>query len=113
MSESTPIDIRARLEAVFRADSGRIRATLIRLLGAFDLAEDAMHDAFHAALQRWPVEGYPSNPRAWLISTARFKAIDAIRRRRRFDAAQDDIADALLGGEPAAKADEELPDDQL
>ena len=72
-----------------------------------------MHDAFHAALQRWPVEGYPSNPRAWLISTARFKAIDAIRRRRRFDAAQDDIADALLGGEPAAKADDELPDDQL
>jgi len=114
MSEPPPVDIRVQLEAVFRADSGRIRATLIRLLGGFDLAEDAMHDAFHAALQRWPVEGFPTNPRAWLISTARFKAIDAIRRRQRFDAAQDRIADALHGGEPvAAIADNELPDDQL
>ncbi|MBK8857098.1 MAG: RNA polymerase sigma factor [Opitutaceae bacterium] len=114
MSESPPIDIRARLEAVFRADSGRIRATLIRLLGDFGLAEDAMHDAFHAALQRWPGEGFPANPRAWLISTARFKAIDAIRRRQRFDAAQDRIADALHGDAPVATtADHELPDDQL
>ena len=114
MSEPPPVDIRAQLDAVFRADSGRIRATLIRLLGGFELAEDAMHDAFHAALQRWPAEGFPANPRAWLISTARFKAIDAIRRRQRFDAAQDRIADALHGGLPvAATADHELPDDQL
>jgi RNA polymerase sigma-70 factor (ECF subfamily) len=114
MSESPPVDIRAHLEAVFRADSGRIRATLIRLLDDFDLAEDAMHDAFHAALQRWPVEGFPANPRAWLISTARFKAIDTIRRRQRFDAAQDNIADTLQQGVAASPIhDDELPDDQL
>src|SRR5581483_2659210 len=83
MSEPPTVDIRAHLDAVFRAESGRILATLIRLLGDFDRAEDAMHDAFNAALQRWPGDGLPANPRAWLISTARFKAIDAIRRRAR------------------------------
>ncbi len=73
-----------------------------------------MHDAFNAALQRWPVEGLPANPRAWLISAARFKAIDAIRRRTRFDASQEYIADALHAGEPASAAgDDELPDDRL
>jgi RNA polymerase sigma-70 factor, ECF subfamily len=114
MSEPPTDEIRTRLDAVFRAESRRILATLIRLLGGFDTAEDAMHDAFNAALQRWPVEGVPTNPRAWLISTARFKAIDAIRRRARFDASQDDIADALHGGEPApAAGDDELPDDRL
>lgn len=114
MSKPSAAEIRTRLDALFRAESGRIRATLIRLLGGFDLAEDAMHDAFNAALQRWPVDGLPANPRAWLISTARFKAIDALRRRARFDAAQDHIADTLHGGEPAAPAgDDELPDDQL
>lgn len=114
MSKPSAAEIRTRLDALFRAESGRIRATLIRLLGGFDLAEDAMHDAFNAALQRWPVDGLPANPRAWLISTARFKAIDSIRRRARFDAAQDHIADTLHGGEPAAPAsDDELPDDQL
>jgi RNA polymerase sigma-70 factor (ECF subfamily) len=112
MSEPPTAEIRAHLDAVFRAESGRILATLIRLLGGFDLAEDAMHDAFSAALQRWPVEGLPANPRARLISTARFKAIDAIRRRTRFDASQDHIADALYGNEPGA-VDDELPDDQL
>jgi RNA polymerase sigma-70 factor (ECF subfamily) len=107
-------EIRAHLDALFRAESGRILATLIRLLGGFDLAEDAMHDAFNAALQRWPVEGLPANPRAWLISTARFKAIDAIRRRTRFEAAKDHVADALYGEEPAPGAlDDELPDDRL
>lgn len=117
MSEPPPAEIRAHVDAVFRAESGRILATLIRLLGSFDLAEDAMHDAFSAALQRWPAEGLPANPRAWLISTARFKAIDAIRRRARFDAAQGHIADALYAGaEPvsgASTADDELPDDRL
>jgi RNA polymerase sigma-70 factor, ECF subfamily len=113
MSEPPTARIRAHLDAVFRAESGRILATLIRLLGGFDLAEDAMHDAFNAALQRWPVEGLPANPRAWLISTARFKAIDAIRRRTRFDALQDHIADALYGDERAAGDDDELPDDRL
>jgi len=114
MSEQPAVEIRNHLDAVFRAESGRILATLVRLLGGFDMAEDAMHDAFNAALQRWPVEGLPANPRAWLISTARFKAIDAIRRRTRFNAAQDYIADTLHGGELAAAAgDDELPDDRL
>ena len=112
--EPSPVDIRTHLDAVFRRDAGRILATLIRLLGSFDLAEDAMHDAFNAALQRWPAEGLPANPRAWLISTARFKAIDAIRRRTRFEAATTDIADTLHGGETSAAAGEdELPDDRL
>jgi RNA polymerase sigma-70 factor (ECF subfamily) len=107
-------EIRAQLDALFRAESGRILATLIRLLGGFDLAEDAMHDAFNAALQRWPVEGVPANPRAWLISTARFKAIDAIRRRARFDASQRHIADAMYGDEaPPGPAEDEPPDDRL
>jgi RNA polymerase sigma-70 factor (ECF subfamily) len=113
MSEPSADELRTRLDAVFRTESGRIRATLVRLLGSFDLAEDAMHDAFSAALQRWPGEGFPANPRAWLISTARFKAIDALRRRARFDAARDAIADTLHGGEPATTGDDELPDDRL
>src|SRR4051812_33346778 len=118
MSEP-PVDIRAQLDAVYRAEAGRILATLIRLLGDFDLAEDAMHDAFSAALHRWPVEGVPANPRAWLVSAGRFKAIDAMRRRTRFEAAHSDIAETLHGGEPASAsaprtaADDELPDDQL
>jgi RNA polymerase sigma-70 factor (ECF subfamily) len=114
MPDKPEIEIRTHLDAIFRAESGRILATLIRLLGGFDLAEDAMHDAFNAALQRWPEDGFPANPRAWLISTARFKAIDAIRRRARFDAAQDSIADTLHGSGPApTHGDDELPDDQL
>lgn len=114
MSEPSTVDIRSHLDAVYRAEAGRIRATLIRLLGDFDVAEDAMQDAFNVGLQRWPREGLPANPRAWLISAARFKAIDAIRRRSRFDASQHHIADALHGGEPAAiSVDDELPDDQL
>jgi RNA polymerase sigma-70 factor (ECF subfamily) len=99
MSEQPTVDIRTHLDAIYRAEAGRIRATLIRLLGDFDLAEDAMHDAFNIALQRWPGESLPANPRAWLISTARFKAIDALRRRSRFDASQHHVADALHGGE--------------
>jgi RNA polymerase sigma-70 factor, ECF subfamily len=107
-------EIRAQLDALFRSESGRILATLIRLLGGFDLAEDAMHDAFNAALQRWPTEGVPANPRAWLISAARFKAIDAIRRRARFDASQGHIADAMYGNDAApGPAGDELPDDRL
>lgn len=114
MSEASSADLRTHLDAVYRTEGGRIFATLIRLLGDFDLAEDAMHDAFTVALHRWPVEGVPANPRAWLISVARFKAIDALRRRTRFDASQADIADTLHGGSPAAAAgDGELPDDRL
>ena len=84
--------IRELLDSLYRGDSGRILATLIRLLGDFDLAEEAMHEAFAAALSLWPRNGVPDNPRPWLISTARFKAIDILRRRARFDASQDELA---------------------
>jgi RNA polymerase sigma-70 factor (ECF subfamily) len=84
--------IRELLDSLYRVDSGRILATLIRLLGDFDLAEEAMHEAFAAALSLWPTSGVPDNPRPWLISTARFKAIDTLRRRARFDASQDELA---------------------
>jgi RNA polymerase sigma-70 factor (ECF subfamily) len=83
--------IRELLDSLYRVDSGRILATLIRLLGDFDLAEEAMHEAFAAALSLWPTSGVPGNPRPWLISTARFKAIDTLRRRARFDASQDEL----------------------
>ncbi|WP_414659911.1 RNA polymerase sigma factor [Horticoccus sp. 23ND18S-11] len=114
MSQPQPVDVRARLDAVYRTESGRILATLIRLLGDFALAEDAMHDAFSAALHRWPVEGLPANPRAWLISAGRFKGIDALRRRTRLEASHADIAAVLHGSAPVRpSADDELPDDQL
>jgi RNA polymerase sigma-70 factor (ECF subfamily) len=114
MPELNAAEVCAQVDAVYRAESGRIRATLIRVLGDFDLAEEAMHDAFNVALQRWPAAGVPANPRAWLISAARFKAIDALRRRARFDAAEDSIADSIHGHVPTnAAADGELPDDQL
>jgi RNA polymerase sigma-70 factor (ECF subfamily) len=73
----------ATAEAIYRAESRRVFATLVRLLGDFDLAEEALHDAFRAALEQWPRDGVPENPRAWLVSTGRFKAIDGIRRSRR------------------------------
>ena len=96
MSERSPEQnqdrIRELLDSLYRGDSGRILATLIRLLGDFDLAEEAMHEAFAAALSLWPRNGVPDNPRPWLISTARFKAIDTLRRRARFDASQDELA---------------------
>lgn len=114
MSDPNTDEIRAHLDAVFRAESGRILATLIRLLGGFDLAEDAMHDAFNAALNRWPAEGVPANSRAWLVSTARFKAIDTMRRRARFDASEGNITDALYGeGAASGEGAEEMPDDRL
>ena len=83
-----------RIDAIYRAESRRIFATLIRLLGDFDLAEEAVHDAFRAALEQWPRDGVPANPRAWLVSAGRFKAIDGIRRRARFDSI-DDVAEAV------------------
>ncbi len=92
MSDLSTEQIRELLDSLYRVDSGRILATLIRLLGDFDLAEEAMHEAFAAALSGWPTSGVPGNPRPWLISTARFKAIDTLRRRARFDASQDELA---------------------
>ncbi|RPI47571.1 MAG: RNA polymerase sigma factor [Betaproteobacteria bacterium] len=86
---------RRTVEAVYRAESRRVLATLIRLLGSFDLAEEALHDAFVAAVEQWPKDGVPDNPRAWLVSAGRFKAIDRIRRRARFDASLAEIARGL------------------
>jgi RNA polymerase sigma-70 factor, ECF subfamily len=99
MSERSPEQvheqIRELLDSLYRVESGRILATLIRLLGDFDLAEEAMHEAFAAALSLWPKSGVPDNPRPWLISTARYKAIDTLRRRARFDASQDELVHHL------------------
>jgi RNA polymerase sigma-70 factor (ECF subfamily) len=115
MSESAVEQFRESLDAIYRAESGRIRATLIRLLGDFDLAEDAVHDAFAAALERWPQDGVPANPRAWLVSTGRFKAIDALRRRARFDASQERIAEQLEAGADNTPngVDQDIEDDRL
>src|SRR5437667_9487143 len=88
-------DARERVEAVYREESRRVFATLIRLLGDFDVAEEALHDAFASAVEQWPREGVPANPRAWLVSAGRFKAIDAMRRRARFDASLTEIAERL------------------
>lgn len=85
MPQPAPEPISATVDAMYRAESRRVLATLIRLLGDFDLAEEALHDAFRAALEHWPHQGMPANPRAWLVSTGRFKAIDTLRRRARFD----------------------------
>jgi RNA polymerase sigma-70 factor, ECF subfamily len=103
------------IEQAFRSESRRVLATLIRLLGDFDLAEEALQDAFTAAVERWPVEGVPANPGAWLISTGRFKAIDSLRRRARFDSSLGPIADQLGDGitRPEELDDERVEDDRL
>lgn len=107
--------VRESLAALYRAESGRILATLVRLLGDFDRAEDAMQDAFTAALERWPQDGVPANPRAWLVSAGRFKAIDALRRHARFEASQEAITDPLESetGHSAFGVDEGVEDDRL
>jgi RNA polymerase sigma-70 factor (ECF subfamily) len=103
------------VEAVYRSDSRRVLATLIRLLGDFDLAEEALHDAFAAAVEQWPRDGMPANPRAWLVSTGRFRAIDGMRRRARSDASLAALAERLDAGSSAAVDwnDEEVEDDRL
>ena len=100
-----------RIDAIYRAESRRVFATLVRLLGDFDLAEEALHDAFRAALEQWPKEGLPANPRAWLVSTGRFKAIDAIRRRARFDPLEEEHAETLAADESPER--EPIEDDRL
>jgi RNA polymerase sigma-70 factor, ECF subfamily len=106
---------RNTVDAVYRSDSRHVLATLIRLLGDFDIAEEALHDAFRAALEQWPRDGVPAKPRAWLVSTGRFKAIDAIRRRTRFEPLPDDIDKRLVADtdDPAALNDESIEDDRL
>jgi RNA polymerase sigma-70 factor (ECF subfamily) len=115
-TEQISDQIREMLDSLYRVDSGRILATLIRLLGDLDLAEEAMHEAFAAALSVWPRSGVPDNPRPWLITTARYKAIDTLRRRARFDASQDDLArhlEAQWNSAEKSKEDDSLEDDRL
>ena len=116
MSERSSEQIRELLDSLYRVDSSRILATLIRLLGDFDLAEEAMHEAFAAALSLWPRSGVPDNPRPWLISTARFKAIDTLRRRARLDASQDELARYLevqSSSADGSKEEDSVEDDRL
>jgi len=112
VSENSCEQIRETVEAVYRADSRRVLATLIRLLGDFDLAEEALQDALAAAVEQWTSDGVPTNPRAWLISTGRFKAIDAMRRRARFDASLIEMADQLESS-VADSYGQEIEDDRL
>jgi RNA polymerase sigma-70 factor (ECF subfamily) len=108
-------DARAQVDEVYRTESRRVLATLIRLLLDFDLAEEALHEAFAAALERWPREGMPANPRAWLVSAGRFKAIDAIRRRARYDATLSEFAKEVdaAAEEPLEPTDHDIDDDRL
>jgi RNA polymerase sigma-70 factor (ECF subfamily) len=116
MSEHSTEQTRELLDSLYRADSGRILATLIRSLGDFDLAEEAMHEAFAAALSLWPRSGVPGNPRPWLISTARFKAIATLRRRARFDASEAELVrylEAQWGSAERSSEEDSLEDDRL
>ncbi|HEY7685247.1 MAG TPA: RNA polymerase sigma factor [Gemmatimonadales bacterium] len=114
MREDAADQVRELVDAVYRSDSRRVLATLIRLLGDFDLAEEALQDAFTAALEGWPVDGVPANPRAWLISAGRFKAIDGIRRRARFDIASRTRAAQFDGGVAGfVEMDDAVEDDRL
>jgi RNA polymerase sigma-70 factor (ECF subfamily) len=114
MSSPGPEQISKTIETLYRSESGRVLATLVRLLGDLDLAEEAMHEAFAAALESWPETGIPDSPRPWLISTARFKAIDNMRRRARFDGAQKDLVahiESRVNDVPLKN--EEIDDDRL
>ncbi len=113
MNEPATDDSRARIDEVYRTESRRVLATLIRLLGDFDRAEEAMHDAFGVALERWSRDGVPASPRAWLISTARFRAIDAQRRRARLDARADDVAAHVHPARDEIPDDDDVSDDRL
>ena len=106
---------RARVDDVYRLESRHVLATLIRLLGDFDLAEEALHEAFAAAVEQWPRDGVPANPRTWLVSAGRFKAIDVIRRRARYDASLSELAKTMetASGESTEQDDEIVEDDRL
>jgi RNA polymerase sigma-70 factor (ECF subfamily) len=115
MSDTCTVAVREIVDSLYRSDSRRVFATLVRVLGDFELAEEALHDAFAAAVEQWPREGVPANARAWLVSAGRFKAIDAMRRRARFDSSLRQMAEQLdIEKQPAAEFDDErVEDDQL
>jgi len=113
MEEDVAAHVRDQVDAIYRSESRRVLATLIRLLGDFDLAEEALHDAFAAAVEQWVEKGIPANPRAWLISTGRFKAIDRLRRSERFESADGAILDCLQATEMHDSSEEGVEDDRL
>jgi RNA polymerase sigma-70 factor (ECF subfamily) len=115
MSQITAENVRERVDSIYRSESRRVFATLVRLLGDFDLAEEALHDAFASAVEQWAQDGFPANPRAWLVSTGRFKAIDSMRRRARFDASLGTLAERLDANtrQTAQQDDSTVEDDRL
>ncbi len=115
MATEAYFETRQQIEGIYSADSRRVFASLVRLLRDFDLAEEATHEAFTAAIERWPVEGIPANPRAWLVSTGRFKAIDALRRRGKFDEMQLEVAERQdeIAHANASRAKLAIEDDRL
>ena len=113
MEEDVAAHVRDRVDAIYRLESRRVLATLIRLLGDFDLAEEGLHDAFAAAVEQWGEKGIPANPRTWLISTGRFKAIDRLRRSEKFESADSAILDRLLATEMHEQSEEGVEDDRL
>src|SRR5688500_10722201 len=112
-AQDTDGHARGAVDAIYRTESRRVFATLVRLLGDFDLAEEALHDAFASAVEQWPREGVPDNPRAWLVSAGRFKGIDAIRRRARADASLADVAERIDSNGTEAKDPDGIEDDRL
>jgi RNA polymerase sigma-70 factor (ECF subfamily) len=112
MQNDVEAHVRDRVDAIYRSDSRRVLATLIRLLGDFDLAEEALHDAFAAAVERWPEDGVPRNPSTWLVSTGRFKAIDRLRRSSRFDST-DGAALERFAQDEEPETDDSVEDDRL
>jgi RNA polymerase sigma-70 factor, ECF subfamily len=113
MNQQTAEPIRSQVDEIYRTESRRIFATLIRLIGDFDLAEEAMHEAFTAAVSQWSCNGMPTNPRSWLVSTGRFKAIDTIRRRTRFDSLLPEIAPDITANDTTVLDEEDVEDNRL
>jgi RNA polymerase sigma-70 factor (ECF subfamily) len=113
MADESATHVRDQVDAIYRSDSRRVLATLIRLLGDFDLAEEALHDAFAAAVEQWPESGIPANPRAWLVSTGRFKAIDRLRRNQRLETTQAYMFDGPAAAASPQFADEIAEDDVI
>jgi len=113
MHDNIAAHVRDRVDAIYRSDSRRVLATLIRLLGDFDLAEEALHDAFATAVEQWAEKGIPANPRAWLISTGRFKAVDRLRKTARFESADGAVLDRLQATEMPEQDEEGVEDDRL